>query len=160
MVSYNGIHEQAIKLTQLPAIPCNKDGNFLSLHTKPIPLQPADATDQNLWHPFDDRLAFDFANFQFAKLQASKLKINCALDLWMAASLKASGSSDIPWSSAKEMYTTIDAIQEGDAPWKTITFRCNGPHLANPPKGMLETYELCTRDLCHLLRLQLTLTAF
>jgi len=81
MVSYNEINQQAIQLTQLPAIPCNKDRNFLPLHTKPIPLQPVDATDQNLWHPFDNHLAFDFANFQFVKLQAFKLKINRALDV-------------------------------------------------------------------------------
>jgi hypothetical protein len=120
MVSFNEINQQAIQLTQLPAIPCDKDRNFFSLHTKPIPLQPADATDQNPWHPFNDHLAFDFANFQFAKLQASKSKINCALDLWMAVSLKAGGSSDIPWLSAEKMYTTIDAIQEGDALWIQI----------------------------------------
>jgi hypothetical protein len=64
----------------------------------------------------------------------------------MAASLKAGGSGDIPWSSAEEMYATIDTIQEGDAPWKTITFRYNRPCPANPPKWMLETYELCTWD--------------
>lgn len=123
-------------------------------------MQPADATDQNPWHPFDDRLAFDFANFQFAKLQASESKINRALDLWMAASLKAGGNGDLPWSSAEEMYATIDAIQEGDTPWKTITFRYNGPRPANPPKWMLKTYELCTRDSRRLLHLQLSSTAF
>ena len=125
-----------------------------------MPLQPADATDQNPWHPFDDRLAFDFANFQFAKLQASESKINRAIDLWMAASLKAGGNGDLPWSSAEKMYATIDAIQEGDTLWKTITFRYNGPHPANPPKRMLETYELCTQDSCCLLHLQLLSTAF
>jgi hypothetical protein len=78
----------------------------------------------------------------------------------MAASLKAGGNGDVPWSSAEEMYSTIDAIQEGDAPWKTISFRYTGPHPANPPKWMLETYELCTRNSCRLLHLQLLSTAF
>jgi Plavaka transposase len=58
------------------------------------------------------------------------------------------------------MYATIDAIQEGDAPRKTITFKYNGPRPANPPKWMLETYELCTRDSRHLLHLQLASAAF
>ena len=128
---------------QLPAIPCDKDRNFLPLHTKPTPLQPTDATDQKPWHLFDNCLAFDFANFQCVKLQASELKINCALDLWMAASLKANGNGDLPSLSAEEMYATIDAIQEGNTTWKMVTFRYNGPHPANPPKWMLETYELC-----------------
>ena len=116
------------------------------MHTKPPPFLPIDATDDNPWHPFDDRLAFDFANFQFAELQASESQINHALDLWMAANIKAGGNESVPWSSAEEMYATIDAIQEGNAPWKTIPFRYNGPLPVNPPKWMLQTYELCTRD--------------
>jgi hypothetical protein len=123
-------------------------------------LLPIDATDDNAWHPFDDRLAFDFANFQFAVLQASESKINRALDLWMAANIKAGGDESVPWSSAEEMYATIDAIQEGNAPWKTITFRYNGPRPANPPKWMLQTYELCTRDSRLILHQQLMTTDF
>jgi hypothetical protein len=64
----------------------------------------------------------------------------------MAANIKACGDESVPWSSAEEMYATIDAIQEGNAPWKTVSFTYNGPRPANPPKWMLETYELCTRD--------------
>lgn len=119
----NELDQWAVQLMRSPAIPCNRKGNFLPLHTKPTPLPPADAMDWNVWHPFDDCLAFDFANFQFAKLQASESNINHALDLWMAASLKVGGNGDISWSSAKEMYFTIDAIQEGDVPWKTIPFK-------------------------------------
>ena len=115
-----------MELILTPALPCDKNGNYLPLHTKPSPLVPIDATDDNAWHPFDDRLAFDFANFQFSELQASESKINRALDLWMAANLKAGGDESIPWSSAEEMYATIDAIQEGNAPWRTITFKYNG----------------------------------
>ena len=126
------------------ALSCNVNGNYFTLHMKPPPLQPVDATNDNAWHPFDDCLAFDFANFQFAELQASELKINCVLDLWMAANIKAGRDERVPWSSAEDMYATIDAIQAGNAPWKTITFRYNGPCPANPPKWMLETYELCT----------------
>jgi hypothetical protein len=67
-------------------------------------------------------LAFDFANFQFTELQASESKIHHTLDLWMAANIKAGGDERVPWSSAEEMYATIDAIQASNAPWKTITF--------------------------------------
>lgn len=129
-------------------------------HTKLTPLQPAGITDLNPWHLFDDHLAFDFTNFQFSMLQASESNINCALDSWMAASLKAGRNGDLPWSSAQEMYTMIDAIREGDALWKTITFKYNGPCPANPLKWMLETYELCTWDSRHLLHLQLASAAF
>jgi hypothetical protein len=127
---------------------------------KPPPLLPVDATNDNAWHPFDDHLAFDFANFQFAELQASESKINRALDLWMAANIKAGGDERVPWSSAEDMYATIDAIQAGNAPWKTITFWYNGPCSANLPKWMLETYELCTRNSRLVLHQQLATTDF
>ena len=150
----------SIELIHHPARPCDKNGNYLPLHTKPPPLLPVDATGDNPWHPFDDRLAFDFANFQFAELQASESKINRALDLWMAANLKAGGDENLPWSSAQDMYATIDAIQEGNAPWKTVKFRYNGPHTENPAKWMLETYELCTRDSRLVLHQQLSTASF
>jgi hypothetical protein len=121
---------------------------------------PIDATDDNPWHLFEDRLAFDFANFQFVELEASESKVNRALDLWMAGNLKAGGDGILPWSSAEEMYSTIDAIQEGDTPWKTIAFRYTGPHPANPPKWMLQTYELCTRDSRLVLHQQLSTADF
>ena len=121
---------------------------------------PIDATDDNAWHPFEDRLAFDFAKFQFSELQASESKINRALDLWIAANLKAGGDERVPWSSAEEMYATIDAIQEGNAPWKTVIFKYNGPRPANPPKWMLQTYDLCMRDSCLVLHQQLATRDF
>jgi hypothetical protein len=37
----------------------------------------------------------------------------------MAAKLEAGDETPLPWASAQEMYTTIDAIQEGDAPFQT-----------------------------------------
>ena len=125
-----------------------------------MPLRLVDATAKNPWHPFNDRLAFDFANFHFAELQSSESKVNCALDLWMAAVLKAGGDGELPWSSTEEMYATVDVIQEGDALWKTISFKYNGPLPKNPPKWMLETYELCMRDSRLLLHQQLSTASF
>lgn len=52
--------------------PCDKDGNYLLPFTQP--LQAANATADNPWAPFDNRLAFDFAKFHFAELQTSKIK--------------------------------------------------------------------------------------
>lgn len=87
-----------------PALPCNENGNYLPLHTKPPPLLPVDATNDNAWHPFDNRLAFDFANFQFAELQASESRINCALDLWMAANIKAGGDERVVFCRGNVCY--------------------------------------------------------
>jgi hypothetical protein len=53
-----------------------------------------------------------------------------------------------PWASTEELYATIDNIQHGDAPFRSIKIRYNGPRPAGrtPPPWMTETYELCTRD--------------
>ncbi|KAF8812067.1 hypothetical protein BYT27DRAFT_7221263 [Phlegmacium glaucopus] len=136
-------HEFHIKYhPKLNALPCDKDGNFLPAHTRPPPLDAPNATKDNMYHPFEDQLAFNWACYHFAELQSSEREINKGLNLWLAPSLKAGDDTPLPWSSAEEMYQTIDAIQEGDAPFDTICFKYAGPICPNPPAWMTETYEL------------------
>jgi hypothetical protein len=113
-----------------------------------------------VWNPFEDRLAFDWAYYHFTELQSSEREVNKGLDLWRAAILKAGDDTPLPWSSADKMNQTIDAIQEGDAPFETIRFKYAGPIRANPPAWMTETYELCTRNSRNLLHHQLATTDF
>ena len=56
----------------------------------------------------------------------------------MAAVLKAGGDGELPWSSAEEMYATLNVIQEGDALWKTISFKYNGPLPKTHQNGCLK----------------------
>jgi hypothetical protein len=133
-------------LIAFTALPCDKNGKFLPEHTRPPPLDAPDATEDNVYQPFEDRLAFDWAYYHFAEFQSSEREINKGLDLWLAASLKAGNDAPLPWSSAEEMYETINAIQEGDAPFETIRFKYAGPIHPNPPAWMTETYELCMRN--------------
>ena len=115
--------------------------------------------EDNVWHPFEDRLAFDWAHYHFVELQSSEREINRGLDLWLAAVVKAGDNTPLPWSSTEDMYQTIAFIQEGDAPFKTIFFKYSGPIPPNPPCWMTETYELCTRDSQILLHNQLDTTS-
>ena len=55
---------------------------------------------------------------------------------------------------------TIDSIQEGNAPFKTICFKYSGPIPPNPPHWMTETYELCMQDSQILLHNQLATSEF
>lgn len=142
------------------ALPCTSDGEFLSKYARPPPPDTVDATDNNAWDPFEDRLAFDWAHYHFVELQSSERQINKGLDLWLAANIKAGSDTPLPWSSADDMYTTIDSIQEGNTPFKTVRFKYNGPLPAHPPRWMLETYELCTRDSRAVLHHQLATTDF
>jgi len=141
-------------------LPCDIDGIFLPEYTQPPPPAAPDAREDNTWHPFEDRLAFDWAYYHFVELQSSEREINKGLDLWLAAVIKAGDNTPLPWSSTEDMYQTIDSIQEGDAPFKTISFKYSGAIPPNPPRWMTETYELCTRDSRILLHNQLATTDF
>ncbi|KAF8882197.1 hypothetical protein CPB84DRAFT_1851357 [Gymnopilus junonius] len=124
------------------------------------PTVAPDAKLDNPWHPFKDQLAFDWAHYHFIELQSSESKINKGLDLWLVATLKAGSKTPLPWSSAQEVYQTIDTIQEGDAPFKTIYIKYGGTLPDNPPAWMMQTYELCTWDSRILLHHQLATTDF
>jgi hypothetical protein len=93
------------------ACPCDKDGQYLPLGTwsHSQPQQPLDATPENPFHPFKDRLAFEFADFHFSKQQSSAAAIGCALQLW-EAQLAKNGFDDVPWQLTNDMYTTIDEV--------------------------------------------------
>ena len=69
---------------------------------------------------------------------------NKGLDVWAASVLQYGGL--VPWSSAADVCKTIDAIQDGDAPWKTYSFCYQGPLPPTPPQWMTHTYELCVCD--------------
>ncbi|KAF9552778.1 hypothetical protein CPC08DRAFT_768043 [Agrocybe pediades] len=145
---------------KLTALPCDENGKFLSKFAVPTPAVKQDEMESNPYHPFEDRLEFDWAHYHFVQLQSSERKINKGLDLWLAAQLKAGINLPLPWSSAQEMYSTIDEIQEGDAPFETVHFKYTGTLPPNPPSWMTATYELCTRDSRTLLHNQLATTDF
>lgn len=137
------------------ATPCSVDGIYFRNETKPPPPQDRRASDSdNIWHPFEDRLAFAFTHHHYVELQSSERGIAHGLDLWLAATLKE-GGTDIPWQKPKEIYEAIDNIEAGITPWSTYTFSYNGPKPAIPPRWMEETYELNVRDLLMLAEAQI-----
>ncbi|KAJ6613995.1 hypothetical protein B0H10DRAFT_2165190 [Mycena sp. CBHHK59/15] len=139
--------------------PCNANGDYLPPHSAPPPLASLDGRAPGSWAPFESRTAFDFAHFHFVQVQSSASVINTSLDLWAAPILKY--RDNIPWKNAGGLYSMIDTIQHGDAPWKVHTIRYQGPWPAGvPPKWMTKTYELCTRDACTVLHNQLATADF
>lgn len=139
-------------LTCSTAKPCSEDGTFLdNPECAPTPQTPP----ADFWKPFPDRLAFDFAEYHYVKLQSSKAQINEGLDLWLAATLKSGSPEGVPWRNADEMYSTIDEIEQGGVGWTTVDFSYLGPKPSTPPKWMLQTYQLNRRDALALLLSQL-----
>lgn len=116
---------------------------------------------ENVYHPFEDRLAFDWAYYQFLELKSSEQNINKGLNLWLATNLKSLDSGKVPpWDTAEEMYSTIDEIQEGNAPFQTIKFKYTGTVPKNAPAWMTQSYELCTRNIRQVLHNQLSTADF
>jgi hypothetical protein len=151
------IHTELILIPA--AVPCDANGNYLPPHTPPPPFDENPGWAPNSWEPFNSRLEYDFANYHFVGLQSSAANINKALDLWAASVMEFGG--DVPWANSTDLYSTIDAIQHGDAPWKSYQIRYRGPTPpGTPPKWMTETYQLCTRDSRQVLHHQLATPDF
>ncbi|KAJ2929622.1 hypothetical protein H1R20_g7476, partial [Candolleomyces eurysporus] len=125
----------------------DKNGVPLLPGTAPPPREPYST---NAWYPFNNRLEFDFAHYHYVELQTSEAKINTALDHWKAVTIAALGSpedvSSAPWNTAQEVYSTIDEIQEGGAPFRTVHLQYQGTKPLNPPSWMVDTFEFCFRD--------------
>ncbi|RXW16236.1 hypothetical protein EST38_g9616 [Candolleomyces aberdarensis] len=134
----------------------DKNGVTLPPDTAPPPREPYSA---NAWYPFNNRLEFDFAHYHYVKLQTSEANINTALDHWKAVTIAALGSaedvSSAPWNTAQEVYSAIDEIQEGGAPFRTVHLRYQGEKPLNPPSWMTDTFEFCFRDARLVLQQQL-----
>ena len=143
-------------LTIKPAKPCDENGAYLPPHTRPqVPPRPP----ANPWHPFDSRIDFDFAYYHFAEVQNSAPLIDKALGHWAAAIMES--GRETPWKNSKELYATIDAIQDGNSPWKVHEFSYRGPlPEGSPPSWMTQTYELCVRDARQVLHHQLQTSEF
>lgn len=147
------------------ARPCTHDGTFLE---DPIPTpettRPLDATPENDWAPFPDRLAYNWAQHYYVRLQSSEDEIYHGLDLWRATVIKHvsehSACDDVPWKNAQDVHATIDSIKTGSVGWKTYKFRYHGPKPPTPLQWMEETYELNTRDVLALLEQQLQTPEF
>lgn len=122
---------------------------------------PSDSTPDNPWAPFEDCLAFKWARYHYIKLQSLEDQIHEGLDLWLAAIIKSKSHGSIPWTSADDLYRTIDSIQAGNAPWKMYKFLYAGPKPTGVvPQWMEEEYELNTRDLLVVAELQLATSEF
>ena len=129
------------------ARPCTANSAFLKEPIpKPEPAQPLDATPENLWAPFPDRLACDWDQYHFVCLQSSEDEIHEGLDLWHATVIKHKSehptTDHVPWKNAHDLYEMLDSIKAGAVGWKTYNFCYTGSKPQTPPQWMEETYKL------------------
>lgn len=131
---------------QSAARPCDEQGAFLGPGI-PAP-SLADQTDSDDWAPYDDRVAFEMAEFLFTRNQMSAPQIDVLLDLWAASLLK---HGDRPaFANHRHLYNTIDSTTVGDIKWDSLSIRYTGvAPLTNPPPWMQEQYKVWFRNPRH-----------
>ena len=122
--------------------PCDRDGLFLPPGTPP---SAHSNPSQDEWDPFDDQTQFRMGEFLYKKVEMSAGDVDKLMDIW--ATLKDVDNDEIsPFSSHEYMYTTIDDIKHGDAPWKSFTISYTGHLGPDPPTWQLQDYQVWYRD--------------
>ncbi|KAF8810183.1 hypothetical protein BYT27DRAFT_7222195 [Phlegmacium glaucopus] len=121
--------------------PCDENGQYLPTGSPPPP-RPAQAAGD--WTPFNDEIQFKLADFLYRQEEMSQGNINHLLELW-ALSLMQHGSLG-PFNSYKHIYDTIDAVEEGDAPWNCFKTSFNEPIEDNAPNWKTQEYDVWYRD--------------
>lgn len=117
-------------------MPCDINGEFLP---EGAPPPPRDDLPPNDFFPFDNRIAFEFADLIFRREQMPANNINDLLQLWAAA---LPPDLDPPFNNKDAMYNTIDHISEGDAPWQHFSVSYNG----EIPEGDTTPWKHATFD--------------
>ncbi|KAH9839287.1 uncharacterized protein C8Q71DRAFT_795564 [Rhodofomes roseus] len=120
--------------------PCDCDGTFLPPGTPPPPRIPVTS-----YNPFENRAAFQFAELVFKKIQASYGDVNELLRN-VAAYNVSQGGGEPPFEDAEELYSTIDAIPYGDAPWESFTIRYTGEVTPESPSWKRADYVVHNRN--------------
>lgn len=128
-------------LIYLIGLPCDVNGEFLLDGAVPPAWESFPNDD---FSPFTSQAAFELADLLYRKDQMSAANINNLLQIW-AATLPS--DQDPPFINKDDLYSTIDAVQIGDAPWSTFSLSYNGNISEGdktPWKG--SAYEVWYRD--------------
>ena len=119
--------------------PCDKDGLLLPPGTPPLPRSDP---SPDTWDSFDDQAQFRMGEFLYKKVEMSAGDVDELMDIWAT-----SNNDDLSlFSSHEHMYTTIDEIKHGDAPWKLFTVSYAGHLGPDPPSWQLQNYRVWYRD--------------
>ncbi|TFY59764.1 hypothetical protein EVJ58_g5572 [Rhodofomes roseus] len=120
--------------------PCDCHGTFLDAGAPPPEREPV-----NSYRPFENRAAFQFAELIFKKIQASYGDVNGLLRT-LAAYNVSQGGGEPPFEDVDELYSVIDAIPYGDAPWESFTVRYTGDVTPDSPSWQRADYTVHCRN--------------
>ena len=93
----------------------------IHVHALPEQTPPSACSELPLtdWGPFKDAAHFLLTDFLFHKVQMSNSNITELLEYWTLSVVKNDAAA--PYDSCRSLYTTIDAIQYGDALWQCMS---------------------------------------
>ncbi|TFK23429.1 hypothetical protein FA15DRAFT_656761 [Coprinopsis marcescibilis] len=79
---------------------------------------------ENQWAPFEDDLQFEIADFLYRQEEMSQANVNHLLYLW-GRTLMKHGATMGPYDNYQHIFSTIDSIEHGDAPWECLKVKVN-----------------------------------
>ncbi|KAJ3793844.1 hypothetical protein GGU11DRAFT_748543 [Lentinula aff. detonsa] len=126
---------------------CDEDGNRLPPDTPPSP-PPNDSP----WSPFENEAEFRLADHLFRKVEMSQNDINMLLDIWKLYQYQRSQHqacdccSTAPYFNNSDMYTKIDSIVDGNAPWKCFQTTVDEELPENASEWQKTSYQVWYRD--------------
>ncbi|KAJ6600741.1 hypothetical protein B0H10DRAFT_1923835 [Mycena sp. CBHHK59/15] len=125
----------------LDGTPCDCDGYDLPPGALPPPWEERAADD---FSPFNSRAEFEFADFLYRDEEMAGRRVDRLAEL-LAALYQG---TDPPFADHKDLYSTIDAIQQGDVPWQSFSVTYTGPlpESGDVPAWMTEKYEVWFRS--------------
>ncbi|KAJ6617696.1 hypothetical protein B0H10DRAFT_1948192 [Mycena sp. CBHHK59/15] len=121
----------------LDGTPCDINGHDLPPGALP---PPWDDRAPNDYSPLESRAQFEFAEFLYTQQEMLTKGVDRLAQLLTALYQ----GTDPPFADHKDLYTTIDSIQQGDIPWESFSVKYTGPvpETREVPVWMTETFEV------------------
>jgi hypothetical protein len=103
------------------------------------------------WAPFNNQLEFELVDFLYSRNQMPAQQIDTLLDIWGDSLCRAGGQP--LFKNHKDLYKTIDVIQEGDIKWQCFSLQyTHQPENEDHVAWMEATYDVwyrCPRQMVH-----------
>ncbi|KAJ3780185.1 hypothetical protein GGU10DRAFT_279787 [Lentinula aff. detonsa] len=109
---------------------------------------------ENQWDPFEGEAQFHLADLLFKDVEMSQGNIDELLNIWLLYQCQVartfpepcSSCSDGPFGTHLDMYSTIDSIVDGSAPWRCLQTVVDPTLPRNAPEWKKVSYQVWYRD--------------